>query len=174
MLLLPNNNYTKRFINISLFFNQMLESKLVPQLPFESLDDFIKNSNNFYLFFVEGHFGEMYRKKEVYHRFKEQNPELDLQLQQKSIQMEQKYRENEQERYEEVINIIQKDTTSEIGQKYENAWKKCKPSIERRPWEELYQAYQQMSQLVYEDDKWVQRKEGIPEIIFLDNYFLTR
>ena len=142
---------------------KMLESKLVPQTQFTDVQQFKIESNNFYLFFQEGQMGDMYRTKEVYQRFKTENPTCNEQLCQKAIEREQEYKRNEQERFQEVVQISIRDRTVS----YDKAWEKCKPAIEKYPWKELFEAYQIMSKLVYQDDKGVTRENGTLDDVFL-------
>ena len=152
----------------------MLESKLVPQYQFVTLDDFKKGCNNFYMHFWEGQIGDLYRKKEAYQRFEAQHSEFITQLKEKYKKMSEEYGaycreydQNRQERFQEVAHLMTEDKTLT----WDNAVEKCKtPPIEpkeEKPWNELYQAYQLMSQLVYETDRHVQRKAGILDTAFL-------
>ncbi len=153
----------------------MLESKLVPQIQYATVDEFRTGSNNFYFYFQEGQIGEMYRKREAYQRFEQQHPEFAKQLKEKCKKTSEEYgpycreyEENRQARFQEVVHLITEDKTL----RWEDAVRKYDSPIEikeEKPWNELYQAYQVMSQLVYDTDRSVRREDGI-----LDNLFLRR
>lgn len=54
------------------------ESKIVPQIQFESLKDFVKFQNNYYVYFVLGGISSnSYRNSAHFKRFKEQNGDLE-------------------------------------------------------------------------------------------------
>src|SRR3989338_8337159 len=114
----------------------MLESKLVPQYQYATLDEFKKGSNNFYFFFQEGSIGDMYRKREAYQRFEAQHSEFATQLNEKYKRMSEEFNlycveheQNRRERFQEVLQILKQDKTLT----WDNAVKKCKtPPIEQK------------------------------------------
>lgn len=55
----------------------MTEHRTVPQIEFESLDDFIRGQNNFYAYFLNDcEWGKSRRKTPHFERFQEAHPEM--------------------------------------------------------------------------------------------------
>jgi len=61
--------------------NQNLQSRIVPQKKFESLDDFKKGQNNYYAYFLEGNgWGEARRILPCFKRFQDLYSELEKEV----------------------------------------------------------------------------------------------
>ena len=106
--------------------------EIAPQKEFKSLGDFIRNSNNFYMHFMNDcTFGQLKRKKPAFTRFQEAHSDL--------------------ERETTAITIL--DVRDKDLNKYHG------PITKKETWEKLLEAYSLMSQLVYTTDPYVIRVE---------------
>ncbi len=107
----------------------MKTPKIVPQQQFDSLGDFIENSNNFHGYLIFD--GARSREHEpFYQRFAEAAPELAAELR-KEMTMRNRAR----------------------AMVYGEPWDKV------FPWEKLWEAYKLMSNLVYVGDPWVKDED---------------
>lgn len=84
----------------------MSEPKIVPQVEFEMLNDFVKGQNNYWHFFIEDSWlGQFHRENvEAYSRFEKQNSEFARDLMQKATRM---YKEYRQLPYEDLYRSYQ-------------------------------------------------------------------
>ncbi|MEI7719497.1 MAG: hypothetical protein WCI72_06515 [archaeon] len=118
--------------------------KIILQREFTSLDDFVKNSNNFYLHFVgDSGMGRLYRTKDAFKRFQKYHLELE----------------------QETTRIVVSDVRDTSLSKWHG------PITKTETWEKLIEAYKLMSQLVYKDDRDVKRPDLGKEF---DDWFLCR
>jgi len=106
----------------------MTDPKIAPQVEFKSLEDFVRDSNNFFLFFLPDCWASQssYRTKEAFLRFQKAHPEIDREISQATI------------------TAVRDDPTKSFPPK-------------ATPWEKLFDAYKTMSQLVFADDRYVMR-----------------
>jgi hypothetical protein len=59
----------------------MANQRIVPQVEYETLEEFVEGSDNFYLFFGSGFCSEgAYRTRNAFKRFQEAYPELEREL----------------------------------------------------------------------------------------------
>lgn len=74
---MDNNIYKE----ICLSLQYMTEPKIVPQIEFKTLKDFIERQNNFYAHFLENNpFGEVRRDKPHFERFQQKHGDLETRL----------------------------------------------------------------------------------------------
>lgn len=106
--------------------------QIIPQRKFNSLDNFQKHSNNFYLHFVDDCWaGRIYRAKDAFQRFQKSHLELE----------------------QETTRIVLSDVRDKDLDKNHG------PITKKETWEKLLEAYSLMSQLVYTTDPYVIRDE---------------
>lgn len=103
----------------------MVEPKIVSQHQFASLDDFIKNNNNFYARLVVDSACTKIGRDDwpVYERFNHDFPELAAELREKMTMLNYRDAMGSDETWREIF-----------------------------PWDKLWEAYKIMSNLVYLDD----------------------
>jgi len=66
----------------------MVEHQIAPQKEYKTLEDFIREQNNFYLYFLDDCFigNEVYRAQLPFKRFQEQNPEMERDVTKATVQ----------------------------------------------------------------------------------------